>query len=132
VCKADNLPPSCALVTKSGNLNFPEPSGPLRACNGTALPFFLLESLPSQLTRVEQISDTGKVNTNHLKRLILTFVTEVSSMSIATVRIHKQSRVQSHEFYRFKSLQSACFMFVSRITIIVGGECYLALERQIL
>ena len=24
---------------KSGNLNFVEPSGPLQACNGTALPF---------------------------------------------------------------------------------------------
>ena len=36
--KADNLPPSCAVVTKSGNLNFLEPSGPLQACNGTALP----------------------------------------------------------------------------------------------
>ena len=36
--KADNLPPSYAIVTKSGNLNFLEPSGPLRACNGTALP----------------------------------------------------------------------------------------------
>ena len=33
------LPPSCAVVTKSGNLNFLEHSGPLRACNGTALPF---------------------------------------------------------------------------------------------
>jgi hypothetical protein len=32
------LPPSCALVMKSGNLNFLEPSGPLQACNGTALP----------------------------------------------------------------------------------------------
>ena len=31
--KADNLPPSCAVVTKSGNLNFLEPSGPLQACN---------------------------------------------------------------------------------------------------
>ena len=31
------LPPSCAVVTKSGNLNFLEPSGPLQACNGTAL-----------------------------------------------------------------------------------------------
>jgi len=39
VRKADNLPPSCAVVTKSGNLNLLEPSGPLRACNGTALPF---------------------------------------------------------------------------------------------
>jgi hypothetical protein len=27
---------------QSGNLNFLEPSGPLRACNGTALPFFYL------------------------------------------------------------------------------------------
>ena len=36
--KADNLPPSCAVVTKSGNLNFLESSGPLQACNGTALP----------------------------------------------------------------------------------------------
>jgi len=25
---------------KSGNLNFLEPSGPLQACNGTALPFY--------------------------------------------------------------------------------------------
>jgi len=40
VRKADNLPPSCAVVTKSGNLNFLEPSGPFRACKGTALPFY--------------------------------------------------------------------------------------------
>jgi len=32
------LPPSYAVVMKSGNLNFLEPSGPLQACNGTALP----------------------------------------------------------------------------------------------
>ena len=31
------LPPSCDVM-KSGNLNFLEPSGPLHACNGTALP----------------------------------------------------------------------------------------------
>jgi len=34
------LPLSCAVVTKSGNLNFLEPSGPLQACNLTAL-FYL-------------------------------------------------------------------------------------------
>ena len=28
-----NLTPSCAVVTKSGNLNFLEPSGPVQACN---------------------------------------------------------------------------------------------------
>ena len=32
------LPPSCAVVMKSGNLNFLEPSGPLQTCNETALP----------------------------------------------------------------------------------------------
>jgi len=36
VRKAHNLPPSCAVVTKSGNLNFLELSGPVQACNGTA------------------------------------------------------------------------------------------------
>ena len=34
------LPPPCAVVKKSGNLNFLEPSGPLQACDGTALPFY--------------------------------------------------------------------------------------------
>jgi hypothetical protein len=33
------LPPSCAVVMKSGNLNFLEPSGSLQACNATALCF---------------------------------------------------------------------------------------------
>ena len=36
------LLPSCAVVMKSGSLNFLEPSGPLQACNGTDLPFYLL------------------------------------------------------------------------------------------
>ena len=36
--KADNLPQPCAVVTKSGNLNFLEPSRSVLACNGTALP----------------------------------------------------------------------------------------------
>ena len=40
--KADNLPPSCAVVMKSGNRNLMEPSGTLRACNGTALPFYYI------------------------------------------------------------------------------------------
>ena len=35
------LPPSCAVVMKYENLNFLEPSGPLQACNGTALHQFV-------------------------------------------------------------------------------------------
>ena len=37
------LPPYCAVVMKSGNIKFLEPSGPRQACNGRAL---LLPSLP--------------------------------------------------------------------------------------
>ena len=43
------LPPSCAVVTKSGNLNFLEPSGPLQACDGTDLPLLLLRSFYQRL-----------------------------------------------------------------------------------
>jgi len=41
VHKADNLPPSCAVVKKSGSLNFLEPFGPVQAYSGTALPLHL-------------------------------------------------------------------------------------------
>jgi hypothetical protein len=36
------LPPFCAVVVKSGNLNFLEPSGPLQACNGTVSPLYII------------------------------------------------------------------------------------------
>jgi len=36
------LPPSSAVVTKSGSLNFLEPSGPVQVCDGTALPFSIV------------------------------------------------------------------------------------------
>jgi len=36
-----NLQTSCAVVMKSGNLNFLEPSGPLQACKGTDLPLII-------------------------------------------------------------------------------------------
>ena len=35
-CVRLTLPPSCAVVMKSWNLNFLEPSKPLQSCNGTA------------------------------------------------------------------------------------------------
>ena len=39
------LPTSCAVVVKSGNLNFQEASGPLQASNGTALILPFIHSL---------------------------------------------------------------------------------------
>ena len=35
ITRTISLPPPCAVVMKSGNLNFLEPSGPLQACNRT-------------------------------------------------------------------------------------------------
>jgi len=55
VRKADNLPPSCAVVMKSGNLNFLKPSGPLQACNGTDLPLHV--SLRGVTLTYEQLPD---------------------------------------------------------------------------
>ena len=50
--KADNLTTICAVVMKSGNLNFLEPSGPLQACNGTALPFIMVSSDPKDVNKI--------------------------------------------------------------------------------
>jgi len=59
VRKADNLPPSCAVVTESGNLNFLENSGPLRACNGTDLPLLLPFHYPFLLAALYISSSVG-------------------------------------------------------------------------
>jgi len=59
VRKADNLPPSCAVVTKSGNLNFLEHSGPVQACNGTALPFMLRPYYAKLKNDGESMKDVG-------------------------------------------------------------------------
>jgi hypothetical protein len=43
---------------KSGNLNFLEPSGPLQACNGTALPYIYITRLASN----EIFSPSNKIH----------------------------------------------------------------------
>jgi hypothetical protein len=52
------LPPSCAIVMKSGNLKFLEPSGPLQACNGTALPvtFYYIQYI-SRFSAIQESED---------------------------------------------------------------------------
>jgi len=59
VRKAYNLPPPCAFVTKSENLNFLGPSGPLRACNGIALPFLLIEEVSHLAVSVWELFKGG-------------------------------------------------------------------------
>jgi len=70
VRKADNLPPSCAVVMKSGDLNFLEPSGSLQVCNGTALPFYVHTFVHTYLhTHIK-----AQINANVHKRKLLIFV----------------------------------------------------------
>ena len=53
VSRADNLTTTlCAVVKKSGNLNFLEPSGPLQACNGTDLPYRPMQQKGSYNTEI--------------------------------------------------------------------------------
>jgi hypothetical protein len=50
------LPPSCAVILKSENLNFLETSGPLHVCNGIALPLPLTWFLPDHQWGIIYIS----------------------------------------------------------------------------
>jgi len=61
------LPTSCAVVTKSGNLNFLEPSGPLRACNGTDLPLPYIDYVTQQMNETGVIA-IGKVVVSRKRR----------------------------------------------------------------
>jgi hypothetical protein len=54
------LPPSCSVVIKSGNLNSLEPSGSLKAWNGTALPLPL--SFVGILWHEDGTTDATKLN----------------------------------------------------------------------
>jgi hypothetical protein len=75
-----SLPPSCAVVMKSGNLKFLEPSGPLQACNGAALPFFLLICNGLKLTEMK----------HEMQEIILLRPREVFDLA------PNSNRVQSH------------------------------------
>ena len=48
--EADNLPPYCAVVKKSGSLNFLEPLWAYTACYGSALPLPLLIKMHGKTT----------------------------------------------------------------------------------
>jgi len=64
VRKADNLPPSCAVVTKSGKINFLEHSGTVQACIGTALSFY---PLYGSETWTVKASDVRRITATEMK-----------------------------------------------------------------
>ena len=79
------LPPSCGVVTKSGNHNFLEPSGPVQACNGTALPF--------HMSVYHRSKNTG-YSTDNMKNFIImqTFIIQ-AGVSLLLSYIYKNGLV---------------------------------------
>ena len=97
------LPPSCAIVMKSGNLSFLELSGPPQAFNGTPLPLPLLSAYY-----------TGCISTN----------TSITSCSKGLVFVcgEKQQRtaaplVESVSGSAARSLSKKRYLLVARIFI---------------
>jgi len=69
------LPKSCAVVTKSWNLNLLEPSGPVQACNGTALllppavnPIAVNKYIISYHSRIKALWQTLAVSPNRQQK----------------------------------------------------------------
>jgi len=76
--KLTNLPPSCAVVMKSGNFNFLEPSGSLQACNGTALPLPLCP-LVKGIINHKTVSSWGINRTNYFAKYLRNLYPSCSS-----------------------------------------------------
>ena len=120
---ADNLPPSCAVVTKTGSLNFLEPSGPVQGCNGTTLPLFVIPvdfvlnffqytwmcvcvSSPRMFLYLLR-------HTSKMKRLSLHVPIHSSSL-LYSLRIHPTSRISSRRLGR----KDLCGPYVGLLTRI--------------
>jgi len=84
VRKVDNLPPSCAVVTKSGSLKFLEPSGPVQACNGTHLSFYWRKM--GLIFRCKNKSCESFITSSRTRHLV---ITECRKLQTATLR-HSQ------------------------------------------
>ena len=68
---------------KSGNLNFPEPSGPLQACNGTALP---LSSI--KVSEIQELLDKEQAKKfEHFKVLTTTWGSVILTITVFIVSI---------------------------------------------
>ena len=123
--KADNLPPTCAVVTKYGSLNFLESSGPVQACNGTALPLPLhanSRDILKHLRLVISLSNnlTGKKTRDRDVGNLVVVGLSVSNNahctgSIETLAFNKIGRYE-HYF---------CYVFISAGTLYPPSRLYL-------
>ena len=98
------LSSSCAIVMKSGNLNFLELSGPLRASNGTTLPFYISEN-NSGFSPMEHLLDS-MISVVIMRNLCESFI-----MFWVAVNRHVITFCHRHRGGWLQSQQAAVFIF---------------------
>ena len=94
--KLTTLPPSCAVVMKSGNLKFLEPSGPFRVCKGSALPYYFMGKIRNVLlfclkSEIKQATESFENMTNFRvfgNEINLTKLLTQSNIKSVSIRIH--------------------------------------------
>ena len=92
------LPPSCAVVTKSGNLNFLDPFGPVQACNGTDLPLHLSSGHCVNVQKFEDMCTVFEAKkdprtNSFLEHCLRKYLSRIYSVSGATERRPNKSQV---------------------------------------
>jgi hypothetical protein len=117
------LSPSSAVVKKSGNLNFVEPSGPLQACKGTALHFlcvYILNQAPVTEDRLARL----------YKRPVSTYIDLCNEISPAW-RCIKRPRTSVGDGYRAPDRHRLEYRVLARAVVSPGNvfNCRLYLFR---
>ena len=123
------LPPSCAVVMKSGNLKFLEPSGPLQACNGTDLPVPLQRTISvqsKQQTRSgfskKKVQIRHSFQSNFLARTVMATVPQVWRSTTGTTTPNQTINKRRREASRGRPCRVAWWS--SRISAIRTAFAY--------
>ena len=106
---------------KSGNLNFLEPSGPLRACNGTALPSYIFTFMIISRNKQPEYVMLSHGNNNYaiaLQRSVIRMYVLLSNFLRA--KFHKANRRKANTDCTriFLSLETCQFFSVSEANVV--------------
>jgi hypothetical protein len=114
------LPTSCAVVMKSGNLNFLEPSGRLQACDGTVLPFTLYMHVVSTVCNLGTLHGMAKWTRWRICISFSWFLKFLDAMR----KVRDSKRLCSKDCPKFDphliaSWLQLCFLLSSSVTLLL-------------
>jgi hypothetical protein len=94
------------IVLKSGSLNLLEPSGPVQACNGIALPLplqyiYIQYTSEDQDGRIPKLTAIMEVCVTDIQRIVLA-VCDHGAYHEESVRAKLRSLAKMHKFYLWK------------------------------